>query len=150
MLSGIESHNAPGVGERYHSFWRLIYSRVRMAHPGLSKDVALSMATAAINQTAGPRGLIPTLLVFGVSPQMPVTPLPLPAQRDRVQAMVTARKEIAAQIARVRVRTALAARVPAAADRNVLPGTNVLVYREPPVDQWEGPYVVVAVKYNAV
>lgn len=150
VLSGIESHNALGAGERYHSFLRLVYRKVRLAHPGLSPELSLSMATAAMNQTAGPRGLIPTLLVFGVIPRMPVAPLPLPAQRDRIQAMVTARKEMAMLVARARVRTGLAASVPAAADREIIPGTAVMVYRERPVDQWEGPYVAVAVKDKTV
>lgn len=150
VLSGIASHNALCVGERYHSFLRLIYRKIRMAHPGLSQEVALSMATAAMNQTTGPRGLVPTLLVFGVIPRMPVTPLPLPARRDRVLAMVTARNEMVAQVARVRVRTALAARVPVAADREVAVGMQVMAYREPPVDQCEGPCTTVAVKEKTV
>lgn len=103
-----------------------------------------------MNQTAGPRGLIPSLLVFGVIQRMPLAPLPLPAQRDRIQAMVTARKEMAMLVARARVRTGLAASVPAAADREIIPGTAILVYRERPVDQWEGPYVAVAVKDKTV
>eukprot|EP00168_Porphyra_purpurea_P020863 TRINITY_DN895_c0_g1_i6.p1 TRINITY_DN895_c0_g1~~TRINITY_DN895_c0_g1_i6.p1 ORF type:complete len:1091 (+),score=259.84 TRINITY_DN895_c0_g1_i6:1132-4404(+) len=150
VLSGIESHNALGVGERYHAFLRLIYRKVRLAHPGVTQRGALSMATAAMNQTAGPRGLVPTLLVFGVIPRMPVTPLPLPAQRDRLEAMVTARKEMATRVASLRVRTALAARVPAAADRDIAPAMRVLVYREPPVDKWEGPFVAVSVKDKTV
>eukprot|EP00170_Pyropia_yezoensis_P006805 contig_27731_g6827 len=66
------------------------------------------------------------------------------------QAMATACKEMTAQMARARVRSALAARVPAAADRDVQPGTQVLVYREPPVDQWEGPFTAVVTKYKMV
>lgn len=150
VLSGIESHNALGAGERYHCFLRLVYRKVRLAHPGLSPEISLSMATAAMNQTAGPQGLVPTLLVFGVIPRMPVAPLPLPSQRDRTQAMVTARNEMATLVARARVQRGLVSNVPAAADRDVTPGTKVLVYRERPVDQWEGPYVVVAVRDKTV
>lgn len=150
VLTGIESQNALGVGERYHAFLRLIYLKIRLPYSGLSQEMALRMATAAMNQTAGPRGLVPTLLVFGVIPRMPVTPLPLPDKRDRVQAMATACKEMTAQMARVWVRSALAARVPAAADRDVQPGTQVLVYWEPPVDQWKGPFTTVATKDKLV
>lgn len=146
ILSGIESHNALGDGERYHSFLRLIYRKVRLAHPGLTQDKALSMATATMNQNAGPRGLVHTLLVFHFIPRMPVTPLQLTAQTDRVQAMVTARKEMTTLATRVRVQTALSSNFPAAADRDINPGTSVLVYREPPADQWEGTFVAVAVK----
>lgn len=142
--SGVESHNALGSGERYHEYLRNIYRRVRSEHGGLSQESALILACHAMNSTAGTNGLIPTLLVFGVIPRMPVAPLRLPVQRDRVQAMVTARAEMLANIARTRLRTALAAPVPAAADRDVHPGMEVLVYREPPANEWVGPYTVIS------
>eukprot|EP00170_Pyropia_yezoensis_P001807 contig_7709_g1811 len=142
--SGVESHNALGSGERYHEYLRNIYRRVRSEHGGLSQESALILACHAMNSTAGTNGLIPTLLVFGVIPRMPVAPLRLPVQRDRVQAMVTARAEVLANISRTRLRTALAAPVPAAADRDVHPGMKVLVYREPPANEWVGPYTDVS------
>eukprot|EP00168_Porphyra_purpurea_P009873 TRINITY_DN2422_c0_g1_i7.p1 TRINITY_DN2422_c0_g1~~TRINITY_DN2422_c0_g1_i7.p1 ORF type:complete len:645 (-),score=110.77 TRINITY_DN2422_c0_g1_i7:745-2598(-) len=103
-----------------------------------------------MNQTAGPRGLVPTLLVFGVIPRMPVTPLPLPSQLDLVRAIATAGKEMSVMVARARVRKALSTNVPAAANRDINPGSDVLVYREPPVDQWEGPYTAVAARDKMV
>lgn len=141
--SGVESHNALGSGERYHAFLRNVYRRVHAEHPGLDKESMLAMAVAAVNQTAGTGGLTPTLLVFGVIPRMPVAPIRVPSQQDRSAALITARKEMAAQVARTRVRTALSTPVPADADRDVQPGTQVLVYREPPVDSRQGPYTVV-------
>lgn len=57
--------------------------------------------------------------------------------------MATAIKEMQAQVARARVRTSLAAPVPAASRRDENPGEIVLVHREPPVDQWVGPHHVV-------
>lgn len=41
--SGVESHNALGVGERYHSFLRQIYRKVRAEHPTVAQDYALSL-----------------------------------------------------------------------------------------------------------
>jgi len=143
QLSGVESHNALGTGERYHAFLRAIYRRVRMEYPTMTAGSALSMAVAAMNQIAGPRGLVPTLLVFGVLPRTPITPLPLPVQRERMEAMATARKEMEAQVAKARVAAALTTSVPAAAGRVLTPGEQVLVYREPPVHEWVGPYTVV-------
>jgi len=144
QLSGVESHNALGTGERYHAFLRTIYRRVRMEHPTVTAGSALSMAVAAMNQTAGPRGLVPTLLVFGVLPRTPITPLPLPVQRERMEAMATARKEMAAQVAKARVAAALTSSVPAATGRVLKSGEQVLVYREPPVHEWVGPHTVIA------
>lgn len=156
VLSGIESHNALGVGERYHSFLRSVYRRVKLTHPAMPEDVALATTVAAMNQTAGPSGLIPTLLVFGVIPRMPVAPLPLPAQRDRMQAVVTARKEMQTEAAKARVRVALRAPVPSASSRDLRPGEQVLLFREkPPIGEdtfphWIGPYTVVAQQAKVV
>lgn len=47
-------------------------------------------------------------------------------------------------IAETRVKAALSAPVPAAALRDMAPGDQVLVYREPPTDRWVGPLTVVA------
>jgi len=145
VWSGIEAHNSLGVGERYHAFLRQIYRRVRMEHPSMQPGAALSLSVAAMNSTAGPRGLVPTLLVFGVIPRAPMLPLPLPAQRDRMLAVVTARKEMEAVVAKARVRVAMATPVSAGLQRMLDPGDLVLVYREPPVDQWVGPYTIVSV-----
>lgn len=144
VLSGMESHNALGGGERYHAFLRTIYRKVRADNPGVHQEAALSTAVAAMNQTAGPHGLVPTLLVFGVIPRTPVTPVLLPDQHSRMKAMVDARKQMQAVVAKARLRVALSANVPAAADRVVNPGDQVLVYRERPVDEWVGPFSLVA------
>jgi len=38
--------------------------------PKINKEIGLQMAFKAINDLAGPRGLVPTLLVFKAYPQM--------------------------------------------------------------------------------
>ena len=42
--SGVESHKTLGVGERYHSFLRKIYRKVRAQFPAISKEYALSLS----------------------------------------------------------------------------------------------------------
>jgi len=74
-------------------------------------------------------------------------PLPLHAQRDRMLAFVTARKKMEADVAKARVRVAMTTPVSAGLQRVLDPGDPVLVYRQPPVDQWVGPYTIVSV-YN--
>lgn len=90
--SGVESHNTLAAGERHHAFLRTIYRKVRADHLSLPQAAALSTAVPAMNQTTSPRGLVPTLLVFGIVPRMPVAPMSLPAQRERMQAIVAARQ----------------------------------------------------------
>ena len=50
-----------------------------MEIPDIDKDMALQMAFKAINDTAGPDRLVPTLLVFGAYPQMVESDVPSPS-----------------------------------------------------------------------
>lgn len=64
--SGVERHNAIGNGERYHSYLRRVFHKVQSNTPNLSDEIALTLAVKACNDTAGPKGLVPTLLLFSV------------------------------------------------------------------------------------
>jgi len=94
--SGAESHNSLGAGERYHAVLRNIYRRVKRDHPDVPPEVVLALTVSAMNQTIRPHGLVPTLLVIGLIPRIPVSPLLLPAQLDCMRAADTARKEMRA------------------------------------------------------
>lgn len=48
-----------------------------------------------MNDTMGPEGLVPSLLVFVVLPSLPVINKPLPNQRDRMAAMALSKAEMA-------------------------------------------------------
>ncbi len=85
--SGIESHNALGVGERYHAFLRQVFRKVGAEHPTIRLEDALSLAVNAMNCTAGPNGLSPTPLVFGIVPQFPSGLSNLPEQMERMKAL---------------------------------------------------------------
>jgi len=88
--SKVESHNSLGAGERYHAYLRNLYNRVSADRPGISPDMALALAVFVMNQTAGPSGLSPMLLLFGVNPPVPVKPVDLPCHRERSKAMADA------------------------------------------------------------
>lgn len=148
--SGVESHNALGNGERYHAYLRQVFKKIRDEVTSLDKHDTLRLAIKAVNDTAGPNGLVPTLLVFGVLPRLPIHPRDLPDQRDRMQAMQVARAEMARITARARVHVALNRNVPAAADTDIRILDNVLVFRESPVNKWVGPYTVVDVKGKSI
>jgi len=59
VLSGVESHNSLGEGERYHAYLRHIYHKVRADFPKIGKEYALQIAVKSLNDTAGPNGLVP-------------------------------------------------------------------------------------------
>lgn len=72
--SGVQSHNALGVCERYHSFLSHIHRNVRQAKPNITPQNALMLAIKAINDSAGPQRLVPTILIFGDMPRIPILP----------------------------------------------------------------------------
>ena len=140
---GVESHNALGIGERYHSFLRQIYRKVRAQFPAIAKEYALSLSVKSVNETAGQNGLFPVLLVFGVLPRRPFSTMDLPKQRDRMKALKLGRLEMSKQVAKARLSTARNSNVPAASDSEVKAGDKVLVYREEP-REWLGPHFVLS------
>ena len=66
----MEAHNSIRKVERYYAPLRYSYEilRQKLVDKHLSKDSILQMAIKAINNIAGPNGLIPTLLVFEAYP----------------------------------------------------------------------------------
>lgn len=143
-LSGVESRNSIGVGERYHKFLRQISKKVKSEIPTMDKKDILNSAIKVLNDTAGPHGLVPTLLVFEVMPRTPVTPLNLPDQIKRMEAMEKARSELSAITADDKVKRAPLSTVPTAASSDIKIGMEALVYREGP-KVWDGPFIVLDV-----
>ena len=74
----VEAHNSIGITERYHGPVRRAYQIIVVEIRDIDKDMALQMAFKAINDSAGPDGLIPTLLVFGAYPRMTEFDAPSP------------------------------------------------------------------------
>ena len=141
--SGVEHHNAINVGERYHSFLRKIFHKIESSHPSYSASHVLSIAVRVMNDTAGPNGLVPTLLVFGILPRIPLIPTQLPSQVARFKVMKEARTEMMRIVAKSKLKTALKGNVPSASSRDLRAGDSVLVYREPPINKWVGPFEVI-------
>ena len=102
-----------------------------------------------MNDTCGPEGIVPSLLVFGAVPRMPFGASDLPEQNERMQAIALARSEIETVVARLRITNALKRKVPPAATTMTTPGSQVLVYREKE-KQWVGPVIAKTVDGKAV
>ena len=66
----VEAHNSIGIVERYHGPIRRAYLIITTEIQGIDKDMALQMAFKAINDTTGPDGLVPTLLVYSTLSRM--------------------------------------------------------------------------------
>jgi hypothetical protein len=97
----------------------------------------LSCANQAANETLGPEGNVQVTLVFGIIPRIRTK---LPKQAERVQAMISARREMRDIMAQLKVSRALRREVPPA-DTLFAPGDLVLVFREDP-EGFYGPFTV--------
>ena len=65
-----EFHNSLEPGERYHAPLRKIYRKLKEEQPELDPCVRLSISLHALNNTANPRALIPSPLVFSSVPKI--------------------------------------------------------------------------------
>lgn len=85
--SGVEAHNALGQGERYHSYLRNVFDKVPSETPTLSNEHTLATAVKANNDSSGPDGSVPTLLLFGIMLRLPIRPSSLPDNAARMRAL---------------------------------------------------------------
>ena len=154
----VESHNSIGKTERYHGMLRRAYEilRKQITKEEADDDSVLQMAVKACNDTAGPNGLVPTLLVFGAYPRMTTLDPPSPSIIKRAQAINKAMKELQTLQAERNVTDAL--RLRNGPDTSVildLPlNSEVKTWRENAGNGrpgWTGPHTLVAIEgHNCV
>ncbi|KAF1934509.1 hypothetical protein EJ02DRAFT_507441 [Clathrospora elynae] len=90
-----EAHWSVGKTERYHAPLRRAWDILHAELAGTMPDEAiLQMAVKAVNDTAGPDGLVPTLLVFGAYPRMTTESPPSPSMVKRSEAIQKATKAL--------------------------------------------------------
>ena len=107
----IEAHWSIGKVERYHAPLRRAYEILRTELDSNTSDAAvLQMAVKAVNDTAGPDGLVPTLLVFGAYPRISMDSPPSPSMVCRAEAIQKAMKALRKAAAERAVSDALHAR----------------------------------------
>jgi hypothetical protein len=96
----VEAHNSVEIVERYHGPVRRAYQIITAEVRDIGKDIALQMAFKAINDSAGPDGLISTPLVYGAYPRISEFDAPSPT----VALCATAIKKAMAEIQRLRAK----------------------------------------------
>jgi hypothetical protein len=64
----VKVYNSIRKVERYYMPLRRVYKIISLELKGVSEELTLQMAVKAINDSAGPDRLIPTLLVFSAYP----------------------------------------------------------------------------------
>jgi len=90
----VKAHNLVSMVKRYYRPLRRVYQIITAEIPGINKDIALQMVFKALNDSAGPNGLVPTLLVFGAYPRLINTDALLPTVSQRANALKKAMEEI--------------------------------------------------------
>ena len=142
----VEAHQSIGKVERYHAPLRrafeILYAELSAT---TSREAILQMAFKAINDTVGPGGLVPTLLVFGEYPRISSKAPPSPAIRQRAEAISKAMRALRAMRAKRQIRDAINTRNgPSSTEVTSLPlQSEVLVWREN--RGWQGPYKILAI-----
>ena len=133
----VEAHQSIGIVERYHRPVRRAYQIVSEELPDLDKDAALQMAFKAINDTAGPDGIVPTLLVFRAYPRLVESDAPSQTVSHRATVLKKAMEEVQKLRAKRQVNDALNQRNgPSTLAIKDLPlNSDVLVWRETPRQQ---------------
>lgn len=142
----VEAHSAIGKVERAHFLLRRAYSIIKAEIGSFTrKEAMLQMACAGLNNSVGPNGLVPTLLVFGAYPRMTEESPPSTSTYQRAQAYDKAMKEITRLNAKRQVNEALNTRNgPQTTEVLSLPlQSEVLVYRED--GHWDGPFKILSI-----
>ena len=144
----VEAHNSVGLVERYHMPLRRAYDIIKNDTVGkgikIDREAILQMAQKAVNDTAGPGGIVPTLLVFGAYPRIAHSDPPAPSVVQRAEAIRAATKELRKLRAQRQVTEGLAMRNgPDTQATLSLPiNSEVRVWREN--KGWKGPYRLIA------
>lgn len=140
-----EAHWSIGKVERYHAPLRRAFDILHAELSGTyTKEAILQATFKAVNDTVGPNGIVPTLLVFGAYPRLTEDSAPTPSSLKRAAAVQKAMKELRKVQAERQINAALGTRN--GPDTTVvldLPlQSEVRVWREK--HGWQGPYKLLA------
>ena len=143
----VKAANSIGTVERYHTILCRAYVIIIEEIAGGTKELRLQMAVKAVNDTAGPDGLIPTLLVFGLYPRLSNMDPPAPTVTQRAAAIKEAMVEVAKCHIRWKVTDALRQRNGPYTDpiHNTPIGSEVLVWRTH-LAKWTGPFKLLSIQ----
>jgi hypothetical protein len=92
----IKAHNSVGLVKQYHALLRRAYKIIKeeLKNKHINKEIILQMTVKAVNNSAKPDKIVPTLLVFSLYPRMNEIDPPSPTIAKRAEAIRTTTKEV--------------------------------------------------------
>ena len=90
----VKAYNLIKIVKCYHGPLQRVYQIITVEILNINKDAALQIAFKAINDSIGPNGLVPTLLVFGAYPRITNLNAPSPTVTQHTTAVKKAIEEI--------------------------------------------------------
>lgn len=141
---GVERASSMGLGEQIHHPLRRSFLKLKSENPNVSDELLLDVAVKAHNDSSGLNGLVPTLLVFGAFPRLPVRTgaEELPSNTARARMRQTAMAEFNKAIDEMRLAATEKCQAPSAPDA-LFPGDPVLVWYKK-TKKWEGPFPLIS------
>jgi hypothetical protein len=108
----VKAYNSVSQVKRYYTPLRHAYEIIqdKLKNKHINKEIILQIAVKAINNSAGPDGIVSTLLVFGVYSRLTEINPPLPLVTKRAKAICVITKKVRRFYAERRVKDALAIR----------------------------------------
>jgi hypothetical protein len=106
----VEAYNSIGKVERYHAPLRQVYKIICNELRDTSAEASLQMAVKAINDSAGPDGIISILLVFSIYPRITENSVLSPIITKRTKTICKTTKEVRRFYAKRQVTDALVMR----------------------------------------
>ena len=68
--SGTQAQHSLGVGEGYQKPLRDKYRKLKIDFPKMSRQLLLALSVKSMNDTLGPEGIVPSVLVFSEFPSL--------------------------------------------------------------------------------
>ncbi|KHJ31248.1 hypothetical protein EV44_g3121 [Erysiphe necator] len=149
----IEAHWPVRLVERCHHTLRRCYEIIteELNDSVTSKDMRLRMAVKLVNDSTGPNGLIPTLLVFGTFPRMCNLDPPSSDITKRASAIKSAMDEVISLRTKRKVAEAIGQRNSPSTTlvHNLTLGSKVLIFREGIAGRsgkWTSPFELLSIE----
>lgn len=101
-----------GQSKSTHGPLRRIYRILSETHSNPSDNLKMLLVVKPLKDTARPKGLVPSLLLFGAIPSLGNGAANLTEQEERFRAVYTVRREAAKVIAEQRINISFRTNVP--------------------------------------